>query len=101
MTKAGQITLMRMAALELGRHNIRCNAVCPGPIRTNIIESTERRGTDKLRIKIEMPEGSPAINGGRGMPRDVADTCVFLASDLSRHVSGVEIYVDGGDSLMR
>jgi len=100
-SKAGQITLMRMAALELGRHHIRCNAVCPGPIRTNIGESTERRGTDKLRIKIEMPEGSPAINNGRGVPKDVADTCLFLASDLSRHVSGVEIYVDGGDSLMR
>ena len=100
-SKAGQITLMRMAALELGRHNIRCNAICPGPIRTNIGASTERRGTDKLRIKIEMPEGSPAINGGRGVPKDVADTCLFLASDMSRHVSGVEIYVDGGDSLMR
>lgn len=61
----------------------------------------ERRGTEKLGLKIEMPMGSPSLNRGRGEPRDVADVCVFLASDLSRHVSGVEIFVDGGESLVR
>lgn len=48
-----------------------------------------------------MPEGSPALNTGWGEVVDVADTCLFLASDLSRHVSGVDIYVDGGASLLR
>ncbi len=47
-----------------------------------------------------MPLGSPAVHGGQGEPIDVADACLFLASDLSRHVSGVEIYVDGGASLL-
>ncbi|PQV63039.1 NAD(P)-dependent dehydrogenase, short-chain alcohol dehydrogenase family [Abditibacterium utsteinense] len=100
-SKAGQVALMKMVALELGRHNIRCNAVCPGAIHTNIDENTEQRDTEKIGIKVEMPEGSPAVHGGQGEPEDVADTCLFLASDLSRHVSGVEIFVDGGASLLR
>lgn len=100
-SKAGQVAFMKMVALELGRHNIRCNAVCPGAIHTNIGESTEQRDTEKLGIKVELPEGSPALHEGQGEPVDVADTCVFLASDLGRHVSGVDIYVDGAASLLR
>ena len=100
-SKAGQVAFMKMAALELGRHNIRVNAICPGAIETNIGERTEQRDTEKIGIEVELPLGSPALHGGQGEPIDVADTCLFLASDLSRHVSGVEIYVDGGASLLR
>ncbi|WP_104989525.1 SDR family NAD(P)-dependent oxidoreductase [Deinococcus sp. NW-56] len=100
-SKAGQVAFTKMIALELGRENIRCNAVCPGLIHTNIEQRTEHRDTEKLGIEVELPEGSPALNEGEGEPVDVADTCLFLASDLSRHVSGVEIYVDGGASLLR
>jgi len=100
-SKAGQVAFMKVIALELGRHNIRCNAVCPGAIKTNIAESTEKRDTEKIGIDVELPKGNPAIDQGMGQPVEVADVCVFLASDLSRHVSGVEIYVDGGASLLR
>jgi NAD(P)-dependent dehydrogenase (short-subunit alcohol dehydrogenase family) len=100
-SKAGQVAFMKVVALELGRHNIRCNAVCPGAIETNIARSTKKRHTERIGIEVELPEGSPAINEGMGEPVEVADVCVFLASDLSRHVSGVEIYVDGGASLLR
>jgi NAD(P)-dependent dehydrogenase (short-subunit alcohol dehydrogenase family) len=100
-SKAGQVALMKMAALELGRHRIRVNAVCPGKIHANIEESTTKRHTESLKMKVELPEGSPAMDGGQGDPMEVADTCLFLASDLSRHVSGVEIFVDGGASLLR
>jgi NAD(P)-dependent dehydrogenase (short-subunit alcohol dehydrogenase family) len=100
-SKAGQVAFMKMAALELGRHGIRVNAVCPGAIETQIEQRTEHRDTDKIGIAVEMPQGSPALNEGQGEPVDVADTCLFLASDLSRHVSGVDIYVDGGASLLR
>jgi NAD(P)-dependent dehydrogenase (short-subunit alcohol dehydrogenase family) len=92
---------MKMAALELGRYNIRVNAVCPGAIHTSIGERTQQRNTEEVEIKIEMPEGRPFLNEGQGEPIDVADTCLFLACDLSRHVSGVDIYVDGGASLLR
>jgi NAD(P)-dependent dehydrogenase (short-subunit alcohol dehydrogenase family) len=100
-SKAGQVAFMKMAALELGRQNIRVNAICPGAIHTNIGQSTEQVDTDKIGIEVELPKGSPALNHGQGDPADVADTCLFLASDLSRHVSGVEIFVDGGASLLR
>jgi NAD(P)-dependent dehydrogenase (short-subunit alcohol dehydrogenase family) len=100
-SKAGQVALMKMAALELGRHRIRVNAICPGAIDTNINETTKKRNTEKIGIEIELPQGSPAIDGGKGEPEEVADACLFLASDLSRHVSGVELFVDGGASLLR
>lgn len=100
-SKAGQVAFMKMIALELGRDNIRCNAVCPGLIHTNIQERTEQRHTEKIGIEVELPQGSPALNEGEGEAVNVADTCLFLASDLGRHVSGVEIYVDGGASLLR
>ena len=99
-SKAGQVAFMKMLALELGRHNIRCNAICPGAIHTNIDDRTQRRNTDELGLDMELPKGSPAINEGQGDPINVADTCLFLASDLGRHISGVEIFVDGGASLL-
>lgn len=100
-SKAGQIAFMKMAALELARYNIRVNAVCPGAIRTNIDESTTKRDTEKVEIRVELPEGKPGVHQGQGEPQDVADVCLFLASSMSRHVSGVEIYVDGGASLLK
>ena len=100
-SKAGQVAFMKMIALELGQHNIRCNAVCPGLIHTNIGQRTEQRNLEKIGIEVELPRGNPAVDEGEGDVSEVADTCLFLASDLSRHVSGVEIYVDGGASLLR
>ncbi len=101
-SKAGQVALMKMAALELARYNIRVNAVCPGTIPTNIGENMETRNTQEVGLpEIREGEGNPALHGGIGQPRDVANTCLFLACDLSLHVSGVEIYVDGGESLLR
>lgn len=100
-SKAAQVAFMKMMALELGQHNIRCNAVCPGKIETNIDERTEQKGTEKIGIEVELPLGNPALHHGEGDVGQVADVCVFLASDLGRHVSGVEIFVDGGASLLR
>jgi NAD(P)-dependent dehydrogenase (short-subunit alcohol dehydrogenase family) len=99
-SKAGQVAFMKMAALELGRHNVRVNAVCPGAIHTNIDDRTKKRHTGEVEVKVVLPEGSPAVNEGQADPDEVADVCLFLASDLSRHVSGVDIYVDGGQSLL-
>src|SRR3712207_1935458 len=100
-TKAGQVAFMKMIALELGRHHIRCNAICPGFIHTNIQQRTEARNVEQIGIAVELPQGSPAVDAGKGDSYEVADTCLFLASDLSRHVSGVELFVDGGASLLR
>ena len=53
-SKAGQVAMMKMAAVELGRYNIRVNAVCPGAIHTNIDQRTEKRDTEKIDAKVEM-----------------------------------------------
>jgi NAD(P)-dependent dehydrogenase (short-subunit alcohol dehydrogenase family) len=100
-SRAAQVAMMKMMALELGRYNIRVNAVCPGAIHTHIEDSTHKRGTERIPLTVEFPDGTPGVNHGEADPDVVADVCLFLASDLSRHVSGVEIYVDGGLSLMR
>jgi enoyl-[acyl-carrier-protein] reductase (NADH) len=50
---------------------------------------------------VDLPEGKPGIDQGQGEPEEVADACLFLASDMSRHVSGIELYVDGGASLLK
>jgi NAD(P)-dependent dehydrogenase (short-subunit alcohol dehydrogenase family) len=99
-SKAGLVALTKMAALELARYGIRVNAVCPGGVPTRIQENLEARNTEEIPLKVEMPDGNPALHHGVGQPEDIADVCLFLASDLSRHVSGVEIYVDGGSSLL-
>ena len=100
-SKAGQVAFMKMAALELSQFDIRVNAVLPGAIHTNIDERTQKRHTSKVEIKVELPDVKPGIDEGQGEPDEVADACLFLASHLSRHVSGVEVYVDGGASLLR
>src|SRR5690349_139461 len=56
-SKAGQIAFMKIIALELGRENIRCNAVCPGFIHTNIEERTQERNTESIGIEVELPQG--------------------------------------------
>jgi NAD(P)-dependent dehydrogenase (short-subunit alcohol dehydrogenase family) len=100
-SKAGQVAFVKMLALELGRSHIRCNAICPGLIHTRIAERTEHRHTDQLGMHIELPHGTPALNNGEAGALEVADVAVFLASDLARHVTGVEVFVDGGSSLLR
>ena len=88
-SKGGQIAFMKMIAVELGQHNIRCNAICPGLIKTNIEENTQRRHIDKFDFDAKYPSGIPAIQHGMGEPADVADVCLFLASEQSRFFSGV------------
>ena len=101
-TKAAQVAMTKQLALELGRHGIRINAVCPGAIRTEIDSNTEIREREETEIPVEWPEGDIPITGGRsGRPEDVADIVGFLCSEESRHVTGSVIFADGGQSLLR
>ena len=101
-TKAAQVAMAQQLALELGKHRIRVNAVCPGAIDTEIDDNTDKRNTKRAEIPVEWPEGDIPITGGEpGESLDVADVIAFLASDAARHVTGVPIYVDGGQSLLR
>jgi NAD(P)-dependent dehydrogenase (short-subunit alcohol dehydrogenase family) len=101
-TKAAQVAMTQQLALELGKHRIRVNAVCPGAIDTEIDDNTDKRNTEDVEIPVKWPEGDIPITGGKpGTSDDVAEVIAFLASDAARHVTGVPIYVDGGQSLLR
>eukprot|EP00026_Physarum_polycephalum_P015770 Phypoly_transcript_16538.p1 GENE.Phypoly_transcript_16538~~Phypoly_transcript_16538.p1 ORF type:complete len:263 (+),score=33.12 Phypoly_transcript_16538:70-858(+) len=101
-SKAGQVTMTKILAPELAKFKIRINVVCPGAIETNIDSATERRNLEDIRIPIEYPEGTIPLTGKTpGKSEDVAQTCLFFArDDLSGHITGTEIYIDGGESLV-
>jgi NAD(P)-dependent dehydrogenase (short-subunit alcohol dehydrogenase family) len=99
--KGGQVIFTKMVALELARYGIRVNAVCPGAIATNIRTRTTLRNVEAIRVPVEYPEGWHPLRGDIGDPDDVAKAILFLASDAASHISGVEIYVDGAESLLR
>lgn len=100
-SKAAQVALTKMAALELARYGIRVNAICPGGIKTNIGENTMRtKEVDKIRIPVEYPDGNQPLEHGPGRPEQVADLVLFLASDQSSHITGTEIYIDGAETLL-
>lgn len=100
-SKAGMVAFGRMIALELARHKIRVNTICPGAFATNIVKSTTFRNTRDLHLPVLFPEGKVPLTGGpNGSPIQVARVVWFLASDLSDFVTGTEVYVDGGQSLL-
>lgn len=87
-SKAGVIGFTKSVALELGSRNIRCNAIAPGFIET---EMTAKLAEDVVK---GWRENIPLKRGGT--PEDVANACIFLASDMSAYVTGQVLNVDGG-----
>jgi NAD(P)-dependent dehydrogenase (short-subunit alcohol dehydrogenase family) len=101
-SKAAQAAMANQLALELGKHRIRVNAVCPGSTKTNLIENTWRRNQDEAAFQVIYPEGDLPLTGGRpASAGEVADSIRFLCSDQSRHITGTWLYVDAGQSLLR
>ena len=100
-TKAAQVALTQMLAVELAKHRIRVNVICPGAIETEIEESTEKRDIEEAGEPVEYPEGEiPLTDGEPGTSEEVAQLMLFLASDASRHVTGTEVFIDGAQSLL-
>lgn len=101
-TKAAQVAFTKMVALELAKHRIRVNVICPGAIETNIDENTERRDLEHVQEPVEFPEGKiPLTDGKPGTSEQVAQLVLFLASDASSHITGTEVWIDGGESLLK
>jgi NAD(P)-dependent dehydrogenase (short-subunit alcohol dehydrogenase family) len=100
-TKAAQLAFMQMAALELAKHKIRVNAICPGAIESQIDENTKKRDLEKAEEPVKFPEGKiPLTDGKPGKSEQVADLVFFLASDKSSHITGTPIWIDGAESLL-
>jgi NAD(P)-dependent dehydrogenase (short-subunit alcohol dehydrogenase family) len=100
-SKAAQVALVKMLAVELGRYRIRVNAICPGAIDTEIDDNTERRDVERIKPRIEPPESTiPLTRGSPGSAGQVAQVVLFLARDSSDHVTGTELWIDGAQSLV-
>ena len=87
-SKAGVIGFTKSIALELGSRNIRCNAIAPGFIETEMTENLGEEVIKSWRNSIPLKRG--------GTPEDVANTTLFLASDLSAYITGQTLHVCGG-----
>ncbi|MFD2562053.1 3-oxoacyl-[acyl-carrier-protein] reductase [Aquimarina rubra] len=87
-SKAGIIGFSKSVALELGSRNIRSNVIAPGFIETEMTGKLDEKVVDEWRKAIPLKRG--------GSPEDIANACLFLASDLSAYVTGQVLNVDGG-----
>ncbi len=100
-TKAAQVAFTKMIALELAKHKIRANVICPGAIGTNIKDNTQPKNIESVKEPVEYPEGQiPLTDGQSGSAEQVAQLVLFLASDASSHITGTEVWIDGGQSLL-
>lgn len=87
-SKAGLIGFTKSVAQELGSRNIRCNAIAPGFIETEMTGALDEKVVQEWRNSIPLKRG--------GSPLDVANATVFLASDMSAYVTGQTLHVCGG-----
>ena len=90
-SKGGLVSLTRVLALELARHNVTVNAVAPGLIDTPMTQSLSQQALDKL---IAAQPGNKM-----GTPKDVARAVAFLSADENSFISGQVLHVDGGKSI--
>jgi 3-oxoacyl-[acyl-carrier protein] reductase len=87
-SKSGIIGFTKSVALELGSRGIRCNAIAPGFIETEMTAALDEKMVQSWRDAIPLKRG--------GTTEDVADCTVFLASDMSTYITGQVLQVDGG-----
>lgn len=87
-SKAGMIGFSKSMALELGSRNIRTNVIAPGFIETEMTAKLDEDTVNSWRSAIPLKRG--------GSPEDIANACVFLASDMSNYITGQVLNVDGG-----
>lgn len=100
-TKAAQVAMAKMLALEFARWKVRVNVVCPGSIETKIQESTDKQNLEEVKVPVGYPQGNiPLTKGEPGKSEQVAQLVLFLSSDWASHITGTEIWIDGAESLL-
>lgn len=106
-SKAGANALMKAIAFEYMRNGIRCNSICPGPVKTNIAASSggfNPRGAQVHAMtgyNAHHTEWTSMSNGAMGAPEEIAPLSVYLASDESSFMNGNSCIIDGGVCLSR
>lgn len=100
-SKAAQVALTKIVALELARFGIRVNVVCPGMTATEARDNTRIRNIDRVRAYGATLAHTVPLTGDRpASAEQVADLILFLASDAAGHITGTEVWIDGGKSLL-
>lgn len=90
-SKGGIRSLTKVVALETANERIRCNAVCPGIVASDIVGPVEERNPEAFKVLLDsIPMGH------LGAPDDIAHAVLYLASDEAKYVTGAELMVDGG-----
>jgi NAD(P)-dependent dehydrogenase (short-subunit alcohol dehydrogenase family) len=100
-TKAAQVAMTKMLAVELAQSNIRVNVVCPGATDTEISENTQARNVEQIKFPVEFPKGSIPLGGKPATSEDVAELVMFLSSDAAHNITGTEVWIDGASSLVK
>ncbi|GCE30251.1 3-ketoacyl-ACP reductase [Dictyobacter alpinus] len=101
VTKAGQVAMTKMLAVELAPHNIRVNVICPGATDTEINDNTQQRDLDRIKFPVDYPKGRIPLGEGKAATSEqVGQLALFLFSDASSHITGTEIWIDGASSLI-
>lgn len=96
-SKAGQLALGQLLALELCRYRIRVNVICPGTVSTAI--GGEPRGLERVRYDRHAEPPFP-LTGKPADPAQIAELVAFLVSDAASHITGTPVWIDGGESIL-
>lgn len=90
-TKAGVLSMIQSMAISMGKHNIRCNAILPGTIKTQLSEDDMKNDVKRTYLEERIPMGRV------GDTKDIAGPALFLASEeLSPYCNGTQLLSDGG-----
>jgi NAD(P)-dependent dehydrogenase (short-subunit alcohol dehydrogenase family) len=93
-TKAALRSFARCWAVDLKEHKIRVNALSPGPVESSIFKSVV--SSEEEKKKIQTLFAANTVMGRLGTPDEIVKAAVFLASDDSSYVTGIDLFVDSG-----
>jgi len=95
-SKHGVIGLTKVASSDVAGQGVRVNAICPGPVETRMMRSLEAQRSPNNPESVHVMMSASAPDGRYALPEEIASTVLYLCSDLSGHVTGTHVVIDGG-----